>query len=55
MLLAYKRRKAKQVEQIIVSWPTNHLKPLLRAFVWTAVDFAGPFISKQGREKSRCS
>ena len=34
--------------------PTNCLKPSIRAFVRTAVDFAGPFLTKQGRGKSRC-
>ena len=45
-----KRRKAKQAEQIMASLPANHLKPSVRAFVRTAVDFAGPFITKQGRK-----
>ena len=36
------RRKAKQAEQIMAPLPINHLKPSLRAFVRTAVDFAGP-------------
>ena len=34
--------------------PINRLKPSLRAFVRTTVDFAGPFITRQGRGKSRC-
>ena len=50
-----KRRKAKQVEQIMAPLSIYHfLKPSLRTFVWTAVDFAGPFMTKQGRGKSRC-
>ena len=49
-----KRRKAKQAEQIMAPLPINRLKPSLRAFVRTAVDFAGPFITRQGRGKSRC-
>ena len=49
-----KGRKAKQAEQIMGPLPTFRLKPSLRAFVRTAVDFAGPFITKQGRGKSRC-
>ena len=49
-----KRRKAKQAEQIMAPLPTFRLRPSLRAFVRTAVDFAGPFITKQGRGKSRC-
>ena len=49
-----KRRKAKQAEQIMAPLPTNRLKPSIRAFVRTAVDFAGPFLTKQGRGKSRC-
>lgn len=34
--------------------PTVHLRLSLRAFVQTAVDFTGPFITKQGRGKARC-
>ena len=49
-----KRRKAKQAEQIMALLPTNCLKPSIKAFVRTAVDFAGPFLTKQGRGKSRC-
>ena len=49
-----KRRKAKQAEQIMAPLPTFRLRPSLRAFVRTAVDFARPFITKQGRGKSRC-
>ena len=49
-----KRRKVKQAEQIMAPLPTICLKLSLRAFVQTAVDFAGPFITKQGRGKSRC-
>ena len=49
-----KRRKAKQAEQIIALLPTIRLKPSLRAFVQKAVDFAGPFTTKQRRRKSRC-
>ena len=33
--------------------PTSRLKPSLRAFVRSAVDFAGPFITVQGRGKRR--
>ena len=44
-----KRRNAKQAEQIAI----NGLKPSLRAFVRTAVDFAGPFLTRQGRVKSK--
>ena len=40
--------------QIMAPLSTFHLRPSLRAFVRTAVDFAGPFITKQGRGKSRC-
>ena len=49
-----KRRKAKQAEQIMTPLPINRLKPSLTAFVRTAVDFAGPFLTRQGRGKSRC-
>ena len=34
--------------------PINYLKPSLRVFVRTAVDFAGPFLTRQGRGNSRC-
>ena len=33
--------------------PTSRLKPSLRAFVRSAVDFAGPFVTVQGRGKRR--
>ena len=49
-----KRRKARQAEQIMAPLPTNHLKPSVTAVVRTAVDFSEPFITKQGRGKSRC-
>ena len=42
--------KAKQAEQIMAPLPINPLKPSLRAFVRTAVDFAGPFLTRQGEE-----
>ena len=49
-----KRRKVKHAEQIMAPLPASRLKPSLRAFVRTAVDFGGPFLTMQGRGKSRC-
>ena len=49
-----KRRKAKHAEQIMAPLPINRLKPSLRAFTRTAVDFGGPFFTIQGRGKCRC-
>ena len=48
-----KRRKAKNAEQIMAPLPANRLKLSLRSFTRTAVDFGGPFITKQGRGKPR--
>ena len=44
-----RRRKARTCEQIMAPLPTSRLKKTLRAFTRTAVDFAGPFITVQGR------
>ena len=49
-----KRRKAKHAEQIMAPLPINRLKPSLKAFTRTAVDFGGPFFTIQGRGKCRC-
>jgi len=46
-----KKRKAKCAKQVMVPLPLNRLKSSLRAFVRTAVDFAGPFVTIQGRGK----
>ena len=46
-------RKSKPCSQIIAPLPTLRLQPFLRAFVRSAVDFAGPFITVQGRGKRR--
>ena len=48
-----RRRKAKQAEQIMAPLPKIRLKTPLRAFSKTAVDYAGPFITIQGRGKAR--
>ena len=48
-----KRRKAKHAEQIMAPLPINRLKPSLKAFTRTAVDFGGPFFTIQGRGKCR--
>ena len=51
--LVCRRRKSKPCSQIMAPLPTSRLKPSLRAFVRSAVDFAGPFITVQGRGKRR--
>ena len=48
-----RRRKAKACQQIMAPLPLSRLKTSLRAFTRTAVDFAGPFITIQGRGKRR--
>ena len=48
-----KRRKAKTAQQIMAPLPKIRLSVPLRAFAHTAVDFAGPFITVQGRGKRR--
>ena len=45
--------KAKGSKQITVPLPHERSDKTLRAFTNTAVDYAGPFITKQGQEKSR--
>ena len=47
------RRKVKCAKQIIAPLPLNRLEPSLRAFVRTAVDIGGPFITVQGQGKQR--
>ena len=53
VLLVREEEQIKQTEEMMAPLPTIHLKPSLRPFAWTAVDFARPFITKQGRGKSR--
>ena len=48
-----RRRKAKSTKQIMAPIPLIRLKSSLKAFVRTAVDFAGPFITIQGRGRQR--
>ena len=50
---ACKRRKAKNAEQIMAPLPSSRLKLPLRSFIRTAVDYGGPFLTKQGRGKPR--
>ncbi|XP_070547615.1 uncharacterized protein [Ptychodera flava] len=46
-------KKAKAAEQIMNPLPEIRLKKSLRAFAYTGTDFAGPFITLQGRGKRR--
>ena len=48
-----RRRKAKACQQVMAPLPISRLTTSLRAFTKTAVDFGGPFITVQGREKRR--
>ena len=48
-----RRRKAKAANQIMAPLPPIRLKMPLKAFARTAVDFAGPFVTVQGRGKRR--
>ena len=48
-----KRQKVKPSEQIMAPLPSHRVKSSMRAFEYTAVDFAGPFTTKQGRGKTR--
>ena len=48
-----RRQKSKPCSQIMAPLPTSRLKPSLRVFVRSAVDFAGPIFTDQGRRK-RC-
>ena len=48
-----RRRKAKNATQIMAPLPLSRLKTSLRAFTRCAVDFAGPFVTVQGRGKRR--
>jgi len=48
-----KQREAKTAQQIMAPLPPNRLTTSLRAFMKTAVDFGGPFITMQGRGRPR--
>lgn len=48
-----RRRKSKAAQQIMAPLPNIRLNVPLRAFGHTAVDFAGPFVTVQGRGKRR--
>jgi Integrase zinc binding domain len=48
-----RRRKAKVASQLMAPLPKIRLQVPLRAFARTAVDFAGPFITMQGRGRKR--
>ena len=48
-----RRRKSMPSQQVMAPLPTSRLKMSLRAFTRCAVDFAGPFITVQGRGKRR--
>ena len=48
-----KRHKAKTGQQLMAPLPEIRLKAPLKAFARTAVDYAGPFITVQGRGKRR--
>ena len=48
------RKKAQCVKQVMAPLPLCKLQSSLRAFTRTAVDFAGPFKTVQGRGKQRC-
>ena len=48
-----RRRKSKPCQQIMAPLPTARLERSLRAFAKSAVDFAGPFVTVQGRGKRR--
>ena len=47
------KRKSKPENQIMGPLPVYRLANSMKAFTNTAVDFAGPFLTKQGRKKSR--
>ena len=48
-----RRRRANPVKQVMAPLPRIRLKLPLRAYARTAVDFAGPFITVQGRGRQR--
>ena len=47
------RLKARAGEQIMAPIPDHRIQDSLRAFCHTAVDFAGPFLTKAGRGRTR--
>lgn len=49
----YCRNKARPAEQLMGPLPSIRTKQQLHAFSRTAVDYGGPFITKQGRGKRR--
>ncbi|XP_060568260.1 uncharacterized protein LOC132726871 [Ruditapes philippinarum] len=48
-----KKLKAKVLKQVMAPLPPIRLKKSMRAFANSSVDFAGPFLTKQGRGKVR--
>ena len=48
-----RRLKARAGEQIMAPIPDHRIQDSLRAFCHTAVDFAGPFLTKAGRGRPR--
>ena len=48
-----RRRKTKPARQIMAPLPKIRVKLPLRAFARTAIDYAGPFVTEQGRGKKR--
>ena len=48
-----RRRKATPAKQIMAPLPELRTRKSLHAFSQTSVDFGGPFITKQGRGKTR--
>ena len=48
-----RRRKVQPASQIMASLPTVRTQMSLRVFTNISVDFAGPFLTKQGRGKTR--
>ncbi|XP_065196475.1 uncharacterized protein LOC135827967 [Sycon ciliatum] len=51
---ACRRQKAKTLQQVMAPLPSHRTKPSLSAFATTAVDFCGPFFTKQGRGRAQC-
>ncbi|XP_053392355.1 uncharacterized protein LOC128555028 [Mercenaria mercenaria] len=48
-----KKLKAQALKQIMAPLPPIRLKKSMRAFTYSSVDYAGPFLTKQGRRKAR--
>jgi len=48
-----KRRKAHPMQQIMAPLPKSRVQKSLRPFTNTSVDYAGPFMTKQGRRRSQ--